>query len=239
MADNDTSVINFELIKPALAQLTDLLAITGTYVDQYYNVFLNPTPMNNIIIKAYGANGKIQEIQIPNLAYLRQACMVGVGKPEGVVEAPLGTFYLNMSTGFDAEIYVKQGSENVDSTGWLQLSTFVAMQEALNSVNQIAQDLEDSVQQVSDSVINLQSNIPLYCFPVFSNSTAIALNSDVTTTEYGWLELSNTTSQISVSIDGATHNVGNYAFIPLLTGTVVNVATADTTAIFYKIVQSE
>lgn len=148
---------NLELYKPAIAQLTDLLTITGTYVDQYYNVFLNPEPMDNIEIKAYGSDGEIQTVIIPNLAYLRQNCIMGNGSPEGVVEAPLGTFYLDTSVETNG-LYIKQGNTlEVSNTGWGLLATAEAMADLIQQID----NLEDEVDNKIAGAINTHNTSPI------------------------------------------------------------------------------
>ena len=149
---------NIEVLKPAVAMLTDLLTITGTYVDQYYNVFLNPTPMDNIEIKAYGSDGLITTVEIPNLAYLRQNCIIGEGSPEGVVEAPLGTFYLD-STVATGGLYIKQGNEiEISNTGWALLCTQETLQNIQDEIENLRETLTEEVMNlVSDSYQNLSA----------------------------------------------------------------------------------
>ena len=144
---------NNEMYKPAIVQLTELMTITGTYVDQYYNIFLNPEPIAEVELKAYGTDGEITTIKIPNLAYLRQNCILGEGTPEGVVSAPLGTFYLDTTVETNG-LYVKQGNElEISNTGWGLIATAEQLQEAIEQVNEIA----DNIQGVIDDSIGVHN----------------------------------------------------------------------------------
>lgn len=244
MADtSDIELINFELIKPALAQLTDLLTITTSWVNQYYNIFLNTTPIDNIEIKVYGASGNIETITIPNLSYLRQICTIGTGNPEGSIEAPVGALYLNTQTGIEPELYIKTGElvTPVTNTGWLQLSTVTDVENAL-------QQLEEYQAQVKSLISSNMLTVVNRVFPDYvngDNTSYAEVNTRHTLTQTGWLELSNSTTPITVTLyyfNGTgepdteiTKTVGNYALLPLVSGTIFKVTTADTNIVFYPV----
>lgn len=249
MASNiDASLINFQLIKPALAQLTDLLTITDTLVDQYYNIFLNPTPIEEVEIKVYGSSGNIQTINVPNLAYLRQICTIGTGSPEGYVEAPVGSFYLDIQTGQEPSLYIKTGElvTPVTNTDWLELSTITDINNAIDQLNQYQQQVDEMLNQ---AMLTTVSRV----FPDYANvdtATYSALNTQYTLTDTGWVELSNSSNSISVTIstfngtgeptiDRVLANVGNYVMLPMTSGTMFTVTTAGTNIAFYPVLYQE
>ena len=238
MADSP-ELINFQLIKPALAQLTDLLTITTTYVDQYYNIFLNPTPIASLPIKAYGSSGNIETINIPNLAYLRQICLSGSGNPEGIVTAPIGTLYLDTNAIPEA-LYIKTGDDtlSITNTDWVNI---ILTPEFTSTVN----DIYDQLNSIQSSIQSELRLVPNRAFPVYADGETFNVNQSYTLTQSGWLELSNTSNPITITtsiFDGTgeptidvTHTVGNYALIPVLSGLTFIVTTADTTITLYPL----
>lgn len=238
MADSP-ELINFQLIKPALAQLTDLLTITDTYIDQYYNIFLNPTPIPSLEIKAYGSSGNIETITIPNLAYLRQICLSGSGNPESVVTAPIGTLYLDTNATPEA-LYVKTGDNTlpITNTDWVNV---ILNTKYTNDIN----DIYDQLNSLQNSIEVESQLVPNRAFPLYANGETLTVNEYHTLTQSGWLELSNTSSPITIttSIFNGTgeptidvmHNVGNYALMPVLSGLTFIVTTAGTTITLYPL----
>ena len=226
MSEIESSVTSLEIMKPALVQLTDLLTITSTLVDQYENIFLNPTPIGNIEIKVYGTNGEIETIEIPNLAYLRQPCIIGNGSPEGAVEAALGTLYLdNYVEGTNSGFYIKTGNESaLSNVGWLQISSDVEMQAALAEINATEESFRQSLE-----------TLPNYVFPQYDTiNSSYEVGTEYTVEEAGYLELINPNSNISVTIQGSTLSVGNYSLQSMEVDQLFIVNTAGTAINWYS-----
>lgn len=238
MADSP-ELINFQLIKPALAQLTDLLTITDTYIDQYYNIFLNPTPIPSLEIKAYGSSGNIETISIPNLAYLRQICLSGSGNPEGVVTAPIGTLYLDTSV-IPEVLYVKTGDDTlpITNTEW---ESVILNTKYTNDIT----DIYNQINTLQNYIDNEFQLVPNRAFPVYANGETFNVNQSYTLTQSGWLELSNTSNPITITTSefngtgeptiDVTHTVGNYVLMPVLSGLTFIVTTAGTTITLYPL----
>ena len=108
-------VASFEQISIMLSQLAT--NYSNLFVD-YYNLFCNPTPMD-ITVELYDIDGNLSTITIPNRAKDRTYILNGNGNPEGVVSAPKGSTYQDLTNGV---VYVKQFTTS-DNTGWSELMT--------------------------------------------------------------------------------------------------------------------
>lgn len=104
MSDIDTSVI--------IENLTELLQNSVNMTSVFYDIFLNPTPMD-VELKQYNSEGELITVTIPNRAKDRQISLEGTGSPEGIVTANPGASYIDSENG---TVYFKvSGSGN---TGW-------------------------------------------------------------------------------------------------------------------------
>ena len=92
--------------------------------NQWYDIFLNPVPMN-VTLSFYDDTGKEFEFTIPNRAKDRQFILNGEGSPNvNAVNAEIGSLYQDIVTG---EVYVKY---NEGATSWSCIIT----KDALNSI---------------------------------------------------------------------------------------------------------
>ena len=104
MSSIDTSVI--------IENLTELLQNTVNMTSVFYDIFLNPTPMD-VELQQYNSEGELVTIVIPNRAKDRQISLEGEGSPEGAVTANVGASYVDT---VNEVVYFKAaGSGN---TGW-------------------------------------------------------------------------------------------------------------------------
>lgn len=101
--------IDLEVIQENLAEL---LTNTVNLTSVFYDIFLNPEPMD-VNIQMFDDNNQLITVTIPNRAKDRITPYVGEGSPEGVVSAPIGTTYVDTST---STIYYKVSGE--DAYGW-------------------------------------------------------------------------------------------------------------------------
>lgn len=92
----------------------------------YYDMFINPIPMD-VTFQRYDDTGKLETITLPNRAKDAQATLTGVGDPNGVVSASVGSFYLDTST---YNLYYK--SSGSDSQGWILLWSGLNLVEGTN-----------------------------------------------------------------------------------------------------------
>ena len=109
MSSIDTNVI--------IENLTELLQNTVNMTSVFYDIFLNPTPMD-VVLQQYNSEGELVTVTIPNRAKDRQIALEGEGSPEGVVTANVGASYVDV---VNEVVYFKAvGSGN---TGWVIVMT--------------------------------------------------------------------------------------------------------------------
>lgn len=104
-----TNEINVNAI---IENLTELLQNTVNMTSVFYDIFLNPTPMD-VELTQYDADGNVVTIMIPNRAKDMQRALVGTGSPEGMVSASQGTLYVDNST---QTVFVKTAGD--ETIGW-------------------------------------------------------------------------------------------------------------------------
>lgn len=98
-----------------LTNLSELLTNVVEVTDAYFNLFINPEPMD-ISVTQYDSNGELKTYTIPNRAKDRQVHL-GTENPEGNLNYSLGSLYMNTAT---RTLYIK--TTNADSTeGWKAL----------------------------------------------------------------------------------------------------------------------
>lgn len=98
-----------------MTQLAELLTNTTSVVSQYFNIFLNPNPMD-VELTQYDQNGILKTYVIPNRAKDTVA-LVGESSPEGTVYGSRGQIYLDITTGIP---YIKTTGAN-EADGWTSL----------------------------------------------------------------------------------------------------------------------
>ena len=109
MSSIDTSVI--------IENLTELLQNSVNMTSVFYDIFLNPTPMD-VELKQYDSDNQLITVTIPNRAKDRKIALDGVGSPEGVITANIGAVYVDNT---NQVVYFKAtGSGN---TGWVSVIT--------------------------------------------------------------------------------------------------------------------
>ena len=97
--------IDFTDVTDALSRLQ----LNYTYLaKQWYDIFLNPNPMN-VTLSFYDENGQEFEFTIPNRAKDRQFILTGEGSPIGSTDAEVGSLYQDTESG---EVYVKYDNGN-------------------------------------------------------------------------------------------------------------------------------
>ena len=101
--------MNIDVIAENIAEL---LTNTVNMTSVFYDIFLNPEPMD-VILWQYNDKNELVPISIPNRAKDRSASYTGVGSPEGVVEAPVGAVYIDTKY---AVVYYKMSG--TDQFGW-------------------------------------------------------------------------------------------------------------------------
>ena len=104
-----------------IENLTQLLTNSVNMSSVFYDIFLNPEPMD-VELAQYDNNGDLKVVSIPNRAKDRRIAIEGPNSPEGTVTATVGTVYVDTS---DLAVYFKaSGSGN---TGWVVASDQVSV----------------------------------------------------------------------------------------------------------------
>lgn len=92
--------------------LAELLTNTVDMAAVFYDIFLNPHPMD-VNLKMFNDENELITVTIPNRAKDRVTSYTGEGSPEGVVAAPMGSTYIDTLT---STVYYKVSGS--DQYGW-------------------------------------------------------------------------------------------------------------------------
>ena len=109
--------------------ITELLQNTVNMTSVFYDIFLNPTPMD-VELKQYNSDGQLVTITLPNRAKDRQIALTGTGSPEGVVSANVGATYVDVTPNSEKVYYKGSGSGN---TGWIVVLTSNGVDERMQA----------------------------------------------------------------------------------------------------------
>ena len=131
MATIEEKLKNVRTMEDVVNMLTILFTNLNNQNEMYYNMFLNPTPMD-IDLERYDENGELVTVTLPNRAKDRIWVYTGTGNPNGVLAARVGSVYLDTANRI---MYFKSAGE--DSSGWIKLW-------AENNLNYLAPDGDGS-----------------------------------------------------------------------------------------------
>lgn len=101
-------------IQVVAENLTELLTNTVDMAAVFYDIFLNPNPMD-VDLKMFNNENKLITVTIPNRAKDRVVPYSGSGSPEGTQAAPIGSTYIDTAT---STVYYKMSGEATDPYGW-------------------------------------------------------------------------------------------------------------------------
>ena len=100
-----------------LQNIVELLTNSVNMTSKFYDIFLNPTPMD-IELEQYNDQNELVTVVFPNRAKDRVLTKFGEGSPEGVVVAVMGTMYIDIT---NSEVYIKVSGD--DEYGWIPVSS--------------------------------------------------------------------------------------------------------------------
>lgn len=100
-----------------LQNIVELLTNSVNMTSKFYDIFLNPTPMD-IELEQYNDQNELVTVVFPNRAKDRVLTKFGEGSPEGVVVAVMGTMYIDIA---NSEVYIKVSGD--DEYGWIPVSS--------------------------------------------------------------------------------------------------------------------
>lgn len=121
-----------------IENLTELLTNTVNMTSVFYDIFLNPEPMQ-VTLQQYDDNNQLITVTIPNRAMERQVSLTGEGSPENREAAALGVIYVDTE---NSDIYVKARGEYDEETGWPKTG-WVLIPTELNVEQVLADYLSD------------------------------------------------------------------------------------------------
>ena len=96
-----------------IENLTEYLTNSVIMTDNFYKIFLDPTPQY-VTFYQYNSNNELVTVTIPNRAMDLGNIKSGSGSPESTVKANVGTLYLDTTT---PQLYIKETGE--DEHGWV------------------------------------------------------------------------------------------------------------------------
>lgn len=99
-----------ELLKHLMTNYTNMARL-------FNDMFFNTTP-KILDLWLYDENGVYRNYKIPNRASDFRYMINGIGNPEGVKAADVGTLYQDTERG---ELYIKQAGQ--DTSGWVKIPT--------------------------------------------------------------------------------------------------------------------
>lgn len=102
-------------IDVVLENLVELLTNSVNMTAKFYDIFLNPTPMD-VEFQQYNDENELITVVIPNRAKDLKNIRVGKGTPESVLKAPIGTLYIDETT---PQLYIKVVGD--DWFGWVAI----------------------------------------------------------------------------------------------------------------------
>lgn len=127
MADNiNRKLQSVRTMEDIVNLLTILFTNLNNQNEMYYDMFLNPVPMD-LDLERYDENGELVVVTLPNVAKMRISAYSGEGDPNGKQAANLGSLYIDTLT---RDIYYKASGS--DSYGWQLIWTTINLREGID-----------------------------------------------------------------------------------------------------------
>lgn len=101
-----------------ISELLSHLLTNYTNMARIFNEMFFSTTPKTLSLQLYDTDGILQTYQIPNRASDFRYMINGIGNPEGVKAADVGTLYQDTERG---ELYIKQAGQ--DTSGWVKIPT--------------------------------------------------------------------------------------------------------------------
>lgn len=117
MATIEERLQNVRTMEDVVYLLSVLFTNLNNQNKMYYDMFLNPTPMD-IDLERYDENGKLVTVTLPNRAKDRIWVLTGKGNPNGQIAAKIGTIYLDETS---KNLWFKSDGADSDTSGWKQI----------------------------------------------------------------------------------------------------------------------
>lgn len=117
MSNTADKLKNVRTLEDIVNLLTILFTNLNNQNEIYYDMFLNPNPMD-IELERYDENGELTTVKLANRAKDRILSYSGIGSPNGTQVAPVGSIYIDTDEG---SMYFK--ASGTDSYGWILVWT--------------------------------------------------------------------------------------------------------------------
>ena len=145
---------NVRTLEDIVNLLTILFTNLNNQNEQYYDMFLNPVPMD-LDLERYDENGELVTVVHPNVAKMRISTYTGTGSPNGKVAARVGSLYIDLS---EAGLYYKGIGD--DSYGWVLVwssNNFVNGEQYLRPDGDASHLQTINANSISSGVVKVQN----------------------------------------------------------------------------------
>lgn len=149
MATIEERLQNVRTMEDVVYLLTILFTNLNNQNKMYYDMFLNPTPMD-IDLERYDENGKLGIVTLPNRAKDRIWVLTGKGNPNGQVAAKMGTIYLDET---NKNLWFKSDGADSSTSGWRQI--YDSSDEFLRPDGNGSQLTNLNANSITDGILNV------------------------------------------------------------------------------------
>ena len=118
MAEEEKQSLAEDTLVEVSKDLSELLSNSVNMADKFFEIFFDPNP-HLVTLELYDREGTRTTYQIPNRAMDKSVALSGNGSPEGVIEAEVGTLYIDEDK---RELYIKRTKDS--SMGWLNITPY-------------------------------------------------------------------------------------------------------------------
>jgi hypothetical protein len=155
-----------------IENLTELLTNTVNMTSVFYDIFLNPEPMD-VELQQYNNENRLVTVTIPNRAKDSQIAYNGEGSPEGKLGAPLGAVYVDTTS---SRVYVKAEGTYSPEIGWPKTGWVIVPSDL-----KVATDTDLGLVKIDDSSITMNSNSQIQAAGLINRNDGVTIKTWVGT----------------------------------------------------------
>lgn len=149
MATIEERLQNVRTMEDVVYLLSVLFTNLNNQNKMYYDMFLNPTPMD-IDLERYNENGQLVTVTLPNRAKDRIWVLTGKGNPNGQIAAKIGTIYLDETS---KNLWFKSDGADSDTSGWKQI--YDSSDEFLRPDGNGSRLTDLNANSITDGILNV------------------------------------------------------------------------------------
>lgn len=149
MATIEERLQNVRTMEDVVYLLSVLFTNLNNQNKMYYDMFLNPTPMD-IDLERYNENGQLVTVTLPNRAKDRIWVLTGKGSPDGRVAAKMGTIYLDET---NKNLWFKSDGADSSTSGWKQI--YDSSDEFLRPDGNGSRLTDLNANSITDGILNV------------------------------------------------------------------------------------